>query len=111
MSKTYLFVYEKEERVTGFFTGTHPKRNACYPSRPTIIVGYKKLFFALAIRCIYERKETVEWPFGNIKQNLGLREFFTRGIKNVKNEFNLACISHNLTVVWGKMGGKMDVLC
>ena len=58
-----------------------------------------------------KRKETVEWPFGNIKQNLGLREFLTRGIKNVKNEFNLVCISHNLTVVWGKMGGKMDVLC
>ena len=58
-----------------------------------------------------KRKETVEWPFGNIKQNLGLREFLTRGVKNVKNEFNLVCISHNLTVLWGKMGGNMDVFC
>ena len=58
-----------------------------------------------------KRKKTVDWPFGNIKQNLGLREFLTKGVKNVKNEFNLVCISHNLTVLWGKMVGNMDVLC
>lgn len=61
-----------------------------------------------------KRKETVEWPFGNIKHNLGLREFLTRGVKNVKNEFNLACISHNLTVLWGKMRddeGNLSVSC
>jgi transposase len=39
---------------------------------------------------------TVEYPFGNIKQNIGLREFLTRGVKKVKTEFNLACIAHNL---------------
>jgi len=60
---------------------------------------------------IKKRKETVEWPFGNIKQNPGVREFLTWGLKNVKIEFNLTCISHNLTVVCGKMGGNMDVLC
>ena len=53
----------------------------------------------------------MEWPFGNIKQNLGLREFLTRGLKNVKIEFNLTCIAHNQTVVWGKMEGNKDVLC
>jgi transposase len=58
-----------------------------------------------------KRKETVEWPFGNIKQNLGLREFLTRGVENVGIEHNLACIAHNLTVMWGKMGEKAGVLC
>ena len=58
-----------------------------------------------------KRKETVEWPFGNIKQNLGLREFFTRGVKNVKTEHNLACIAHNLTIMWAKIGKNVGVLC
>ena len=58
-----------------------------------------------------KRKETVEWPFGNIKQNLGLREFFTRGLENVKTEHNLACIAHNLTVMWSKMGKNVGVSC
>ena len=35
---------------------------------------------------IKKRKETVEWPFGNIKKNLGLKEFLTRGVKNVKSD-------------------------
>ena len=50
-----------------------------------------------------KRKETVEWPFGNIKQNLGLREFLTKGIKNVGIEFNLGCVAHNLIIIWGKL--------
>ncbi|MBW6470925.1 MAG: transposase, partial [Methanosarcinaceae archaeon] len=58
-----------------------------------------------------KRKETVEWPFGNIKQNLGLREFFTRGLENVKTEHNLACIAHNMTVMWSKMGENVGILC
>lgn len=53
----------------------------------------------------------MEWPFGNIKQNLGLREFLTRGVENVGIEHNLACIAHNLTIMWGKMGEKAGVLC
>jgi hypothetical protein len=43
-----------------------------------------------------KRGETVEWPFGDIKQNLGLREFLTRGLLNVKTEYNLVCTAHNL---------------
>ncbi len=58
-----------------------------------------------------KRKETVEWPFGNIKQNLGLREFFTRGLKNVKTEHNLACVAHNMIVMWSKMGKNVGILC
>jgi len=46
------------------------------------------------------RKITVEPVYGNIKQNLGFREFLLRGLKNVKIEFNLACIAHNLQKIW-----------
>jgi transposase len=57
-----------------------------------------------------KRKETVEWPFGNIKHNLKFREFLTRGIESVKIEHNLVCTAHNLKVLWAKMAGKVAVL-
>ena len=56
------------------------------------------------------RKETVEWPFGNIKHNLKFREFLTRGIEKVRIEHNLVCTAHNLKVMWAKMTGKVAVL-
>jgi len=43
-----------------------------------------------------KRKQTVEWPFGNIKENLKYTEFITRGISGVKTEKNLINISHNI---------------
>lgn len=46
------------------------------------------------------RKITVEPVYGNIKQNLGFREFLLRGLENVKTEFNLVCIAHNLQKIW-----------
>jgi len=42
------------------------------------------------------RAKTVERVFGHIKQNIGLREFLTRGLGGVRAEFSLACIAHNL---------------
>ena len=43
-----------------------------------------------------KRKQTVEWPFGNIKQNLKHTEYYTRGNEQTKTENNLICISHNI---------------
>lgn len=52
-------------------------------------------------RALYNlRKITVEPVYGNIKQNLGFREFLLRGLEQVKTEFNLVCIAHNLQKVW-----------
>ncbi|MCL7411225.1 MAG: transposase, partial [Methanosarcinaceae archaeon] len=62
------------------------------------------------LRYLEEKKLDGYIPFGNIKQNLGLREFFTRGLENVKTEHNLACIAHNMTVMWSKMGENVGVL-
>ncbi|GAH29479.1 unnamed protein product [marine sediment metagenome] len=57
-----------------------------------------------------KRKETVEWPFGNIKQNLKFREFLTRGIEKVRVEHNLVCTAHNLKVIWGKLERNVPVI-
>lgn len=43
-----------------------------------------------------KRMHTVEPVFGNIKFNLGYRQFLVRGIAKVKGEFGLICIAHNL---------------
>ena len=49
-----------------------------------------------------KRQAVVEPPFGNIKQNLGFREFLCRGKEKVKIEFDLAAMAHNLRKVWNK---------
>jgi len=43
------------------------------------------------------RKAIVEPVFGVLKQQRGLRQFRTRGIANVSNEFTLATLAYNLT--------------
>ena len=46
------------------------------------------------------RKIVVEPVIGNIKENLGLREFSMRSLKKVRIELNLVSIVHNLKKVW-----------
>jgi|TARA_Y100000294_G_C8536765_1_gene329407 transposase len=46
------------------------------------------------------RKITIEPVYGNLKQNLGFREFLLRSLESVKIEFNLVCIAHNLQKIW-----------
>ncbi len=50
------------------------------------------------------RKCTVEPVIGNIKQNLGFREFLLRGLQGTKIELNLVSIAHNLAKIW-RLGG------
>ena len=57
-----------------------------------------------------KRKGTVEWHFGNIKQNLKFREFHTRGLENVRIEPTLVCMANNLEVMWGKLGSSVAAL-
>ena len=42
------------------------------------------------------RRETVEHPFGSIKQWMGQGAFLTRGIENVRAEFSLTALAYNL---------------
>ena len=53
-----------------------------------------------------KRKETVEWPFGNIKQNLKFTEYYTRGIEQIRTENNLLCISHNIKRIHNQKQNK-----
>ena len=46
------------------------------------------------------RKSTVEPVIGNIKQNLGFREFLLKGLHGTKFEMNLVSIAHNLQKIW-----------
>jgi transposase len=49
------------------------------------------------------RKAVVEPVFGVLKQQRGMRQFRTRGLQNVNNEFTLATLAFNLT--------RLHVLC
>lgn len=50
---------------------------------------------------IYKRRQTtVEPVFGQIKHNRGFRQFFLRGLPNVKAEWSLICTTHNLLKLW-----------
>ena len=43
------------------------------------------------------RKAVVEPVFGVLKQQRGMRQFRTRGLNNVGNEFTLATLAYNIT--------------
>ena len=42
------------------------------------------------------RRETVEHPFGTIKQWMGQGAFLTRRLGNVRGEFSLTALAYNL---------------
>ncbi len=43
-----------------------------------------------------QRRESVEHPFGSIKQWMGQRDFLTRRIENVRGEFSLTALAFNI---------------
>ena len=54
-------------------------------------------------RATYARRKAVVEPvFGVLKQQRGMRQFRTRGLKNVNTEFLLAALAYNLTRVYGR---------
>lgn len=50
-----------------------------------------------------KRKQTVEPVFGQIKDVRGFRQFLLRGLDNVRGEWQLICLTHNLLKLyrWG----------
>jgi transposase len=42
------------------------------------------------------RKETVELPFGDIKENRTFRQFLLRGYEKVQDEWSLVCMTYNI---------------
>ena len=56
-------------------------------------------------RRIYaRRKEIAEPVFGQIKQARGFRQFLRRGVHNVRQEWALVCLAHNLRKLHTAMG-------
>jgi transposase len=47
-----------------------------------------------------KRMSTVEPVFGNLKYNLGYRQFLLRSKEKASAEFKLMCIGHNLQKIW-----------
>jgi transposase len=47
-----------------------------------------------------KRKETIEPVFGQIKEARGIRAFLLRGLENVKGEWKLVCLTHNILKLW-----------
>ena len=88
------------------------KKQRVYKSEDGLIMKRVPEFFQVRLRMkekmdseigkkIYAmRKIVVEPVIGNIKENLGLREFSMRGLKKVRIELNLVSIAHNLKKVW-----------
>jgi len=50
--------------------------------------------------CYAKRKQIVEPVFGQIKQGRGFRQFLVRGIRKVRSEWKLVCLTHNLLKIW-----------
>ena len=53
-----------------------------------------------------KRATSVEPVFGNIKHNLGFRRFNLAGLTQVRGEFNLMCIAHNLNTIFNLISAK-----
>jgi transposase len=46
------------------------------------------------------RKVIVEPVFGQIKEDRGFRRFSLRGLKKIRGEWSLVCLTHNLLKIW-----------
>lgn len=55
-----------------------------------------------------KRKQTVEWPFSNIKENLRYTEFLTHGMNGIETEKNLINISHNIKRIYNHNKYKIN---
>ena len=52
-------------------------------------------------RALYaRRKVNVEPVFGQIKEGRGFRRFLLRGLANIRGEWSLVCLTHNLLKIW-----------
>ncbi len=52
------------------------------------------------------RRDTVEHPFGSIKQWMGQGAFLMKGLENVRAEFSLTALAYNMRRVINILGVK-----
>jgi transposase len=52
-------------------------------------------------RAIYARRKVIAEPvFGQIKEARGFRRFLLRGLDQIRGEWRLVCLTHNLLKIW-----------
>ena len=52
-------------------------------------------------REVYARRKAIVEPvFGQIKEGRGFRRFSLRGLKKIRGEWCLVCLTHNLLKIW-----------
>ena len=52
-------------------------------------------------KALYARRKVIVEPvFGQIKEGRGLRRFLLRGLKKIRGEWLLVCLTHNLLKIW-----------
>ncbi len=58
-------------------------------------------------RALYARRKTIVEPvFGQIKEARGFRRFLLRGLAQIRGEWRLVCLTHNLLKIW-RYGGNL----
>lgn len=97
----YSSIYRCRECRTCQYFGrctktAHGREIKIYDNTGQIHKMRSKLNTADGKRIYGRRKVIVEPVFGNIKHNLGFRQFLLRGLKKVKAEFTLIAIVHNM---------------
>jgi DDE family transposase/integrase-like protein len=52
-------------------------------------------------KAVYARRKVIVEPvFGQIKEGRGFRRFLLRGLQNIRGEWRLVCLTHNLLKLW-----------
>ena len=52
-------------------------------------------------KALYSRRKVIVEPvFGQIKEARGFRRFLLRGLANIRGEWRLVCLTHNLLKIW-----------
>jgi len=52
-------------------------------------------------KALYSRRKVIVEPvFGQIKEDRGFRRFLLRGLKKMRGEWSLVCMTHNLLKIW-----------
>lgn len=52
-------------------------------------------------QALYARRKVIAEPvFGQSKEARGCRRFWLRGLENIRGEWRLVCLTHNLLKIW-----------
>jgi transposase len=81
------------------------RHHAPEAERPDLLVTAQERMGAKvrtpAGRALYARRKVIVEPvFGQIKAGRGFRRFLLRGLDNIRGEWCLVCVTHNLLKIW-----------